>query len=171
MDWLIREETRRRKPVYHVGRSQGLGFFTILSLSSLSDLIQPKGFKWYLFADDAQMCSSSPHSSLPYALDLVAYGLDDISIWMPNRHLRLNMSKSETLLSLPCLQICSFPALPISTSDTLSAQARNLNGSPILLISHFCLWNPNISQICLFFSISTAKTLLCLIYLLPGSLL
>ena len=40
------EEAKRGKPIYHVGRSQGPSLSPTLSLFSLSDLIQPKGFTW-----------------------------------------------------------------------------------------------------------------------------
>lgn len=49
------------------------------------------------------------------ALDLVAC---NISIWLPNKHLSLNMSKIETLLSLAFPQISSSPSLLISVNGT-----------------------------------------------------
>lgn len=52
------------------------------------------------------------------ALDLVACDLCDISIWLRNKHLSLNMSKIETLLSLAFPQISSSPSLLISVNGT-----------------------------------------------------
>lgn len=64
---------------------------------------------------------------LPYALDLVACGLDNISVQMSNRPLRLNMPKSEILFSLSFPQISSFPSYPFQSMAPPSAEARNLN--------------------------------------------
>lgn len=81
------------------------------------------------------MCSPSPHSS--YALDLVACDLCDISIWLPNKHLSLNMSEIETLLSLPFPQISSSPGLLISVNGTTISLGQKSELILPSLISHF----------------------------------
>lgn len=107
---------------------------------SLNNLIQPQNLNVNYFLMSKCVVLALIH--LPYALDLVACGLDNISVQMSNRPLRLNMPKSEILFSLSFPQISSFPSYPFQSMAPPSAEARNLNWSPILINQSFLPLKP-----------------------------
>lgn len=70
--------------------------FTIYT-TSLCHVIRPQGFSYYCFADDTQLYSSFPPDDPTISAHVSVY-LSDLSAWMEEHHLQLNLSKAEVLV-------------------------------------------------------------------------
>uniref|UniRef100_A0A8C9VNC9 Reverse transcriptase domain-containing protein n=1 Tax=Scleropages formosus TaxID=113540 RepID=A0A8C9VNC9_SCLFO len=83
--------------------------------SSLSPVIASHGFKYHCYADDIQLFLSFP----PGASDIsarIAACLSDISSWMYDHHLQLNLSKTEILYLPAGLSSCHDLSIKLDNS-------------------------------------------------------
>ncbi len=66
-------------------------------MSSLGSVIQKHGFSYLCYADDTQLYFSF-QPEYPTVTDRIAACLSDISSWMMDHHLQLNLAKTELLV-------------------------------------------------------------------------
>ncbi len=66
-------------------------------MSSLGSVIQKHGFSYHCYADDTQLYFSFQPDD-PTVTDRIAACLSDISSWMMDHHLQLNLAKTELLV-------------------------------------------------------------------------
>ncbi len=78
-------------------------------MSSLGSVIQKHGFSYHCYADDTQLYFSFQPDD-PTVTDRIAACLSDISSWMMDHHLQLNLAKTELLV---------FSAKPITSPQLL----------------------------------------------------
>ncbi len=78
--------------------------FTIYT-TSLGPIIQANGFSYHCYADDTQLCHSFQPDN-PIVAAWISGCLANISAWMKEHHLQLNLSKTELLIfpGTPTLQ-------------------------------------------------------------------
>ncbi len=95
-------------------------------MSSLGSVIQKHGFSYHCYADDTQLYFSFQPDD-PTVTARIAACLSDISSWMMDHHLQLNLAKTELLVfsANPSLhhnfsiQLGSSTITPSRTSGTL----------------------------------------------------
>ncbi len=95
-------------------------------MSSLGSVIQKHGFSYHCYADDTQLYFSFQPDD-PTVTDRIAACLSDISSWMMDHHLQLNLAKTELLVfsANPSLHH-NFSIQLGSSTITPSRTARNL---------------------------------------------
>ncbi len=93
---------------------------------SLAPIIQARGFSYHFYADDAQLYLSFRPDD-PKVAARISGCLADISAWMKEHHLQLNLAKTELLVfpATPTLQH-DFTIQLGSSTITPSASVRNL---------------------------------------------
>ncbi len=106
-------------------KAQCLDPFSYLSTSSLGSVIQKHGFSYHCYADNQLYFSFQPDD--PMVAAHIAPCRSDISSWMKDHHLQLNIAKRELLVvsANPSLHQNVFIQLG-STTITPSRTARNL---------------------------------------------
>ncbi len=95
-------------------------------MSSLGSVIQKHGFSYHCYADDTQLYFSFQPDD-PTVTARIAACLSDISSWMMDHHLQLNLAKTELLVfsANPSLHH-NFSIQLVSSTITPSRTARNL---------------------------------------------
>ncbi len=95
-------------------------------MSSLGSVIQKHGFSYHCYADDTQLYFSFQPDD-PMVTARIAACLSDISTWMMDHHLQLNLAKTELLVvsANPSLHH-NFSIQLGSSTITPSRTARNL---------------------------------------------
>ncbi len=94
--------------------------------TSLGPIIQAHGFSYHCYTDDTQLCLSFRPDD-PTVAAWISGCLADISAWMKEHHLQLNLAKTELLVfhATPTLQY-DFTIQLGSSTITPSSSVRNL---------------------------------------------
>ncbi len=119
------EVSKAHKLVTEVPQGSVLGLLLFSTYTtSLAPIIQAHGFSYHFYADDTQL-SFQPDD--PTVAARISGFLADISAWMKEHHLQLNLAKTELLVfpATPTLQH-DFTIQLGSSTITPSASVRNL---------------------------------------------
>ncbi len=106
-------------------KAQCLDHFSSPSTSSLGSVIQKHGFSYHCYADDTQLNFSFQPDDPTVAVRIAAC-LTDISGWMKDHPLQLNLAKTELLVVLAYPAHHKFSIQLLSSTITPSRIARNL---------------------------------------------
>ncbi len=102
------EASKPHQLVTGVPQGSFLGPFLFSTyITSLAPIIQAHGFSYHCYADDTQLCLSFRPDD-PTVAARISGCLADISAWMKEHHLQLNLAKTELLV---------FPATPTLQHD------------------------------------------------------
>ncbi len=95
-------------------------------MSSLGSVIQKHGFSYHCYADDTQLYFSFQPDD-PTVTARIAACLSDISSWMMDHHLQLNLAKTELLVVSANPSLHHYFSIQLGSSTiTPSRTARNL---------------------------------------------
>ena len=101
-----------------------------LYTKSLGSVITSHGLSYHCYADDTQLIFSFPPSDDQVA-NRISACLADISVWMTDHHLKLNLSKTE-LLFLPGKD-CPFHDLAITVDNSIVSSSQSAKNLGVIL--------------------------------------
>ncbi|KAM9522502.1 uncharacterized protein ACWYII_042649 [Salvelinus alpinus] len=101
-----------------------------LYTKSLGSVITSHGLSYHCYADDTQLIFSFPPSDDQVA-NRISACLADISVWMTDHHLKLNLGKTE-LLFLPGKD-CPFHDLAITVDNSIVSSSQSAKNLGVIL--------------------------------------